>query len=80
MRALEEVRRALKAGGRLCILDVTADNRLVRWMRRTRQKEPEHVKYYSSKEYTRMFGEAGMKTVMSKTVLPPVIRVHVAEK
>lgn len=32
LEALAEIRRMLRLGSRLCILDVTADSRLVRWI------------------------------------------------
>ena len=39
----------------------------------------EDVRFYSSKEYARMFAEGDLKLVMSRTLLPPM-KVHVAEK
>jgi ubiquinone/menaquinone biosynthesis C-methylase UbiE len=78
--ALGEVRRVLRPGGRLCVLDITADSRLVRWIDgRVRLREPEHVKFYSTAEYERMFAEAGLKYVASRTVSTPM-KAHIAEK
>jgi len=80
LAALAEVRRVLRPSGRLCIMDVTADNRLVRWVdSRVRLKEPEHVRFYSTAEYTKMFGEAGLTPVASRTILLPM-RVHIAQR
>jgi ubiquinone/menaquinone biosynthesis C-methylase UbiE len=77
---LAEARRVLRTGGRFCILDVTADNFLVQWIdSRVRLKEPEHVKFYSTSEYSKMFEEAGLRCVASKTILPPM-KAHLAEK
>jgi len=79
-KALEEIHRVLLPGGRLCVLDVTADDPITRWMdMRVRRKEPEHVKFYSTAEYAKMFAAAGLKVVMSRTILPPM-KVHLAEK
>jgi ubiquinone/menaquinone biosynthesis C-methylase UbiE len=77
---LAEVRRVLRTGGRFCILDVTADNFLVQWIdSRVRLKEPEHVRFYSTVEYTKMFEETGLTCVISRTLLPSM-RVHVAQR
>ena len=80
MRAIEEIRRVLRAGGRLCILDITSDGAFGRWLdARLRRKEPEHVRFYSTAEYAKMFGATGLKVVASRTIWPP-LKVLVAEK
>ena len=77
---LTEIRRVLKQAGRVCILDVTADNFIVRRIdERTSRNEPEHVKFYSTAEYREMFKQVGLRPIMVKPILPP-IKVHVAEK
>ncbi len=62
--AVQEMYRLLKKGGKLFIYDPTADS----WIRRLGDKiakriEPEHVKMYSTKEFQRMFRDAGLKDI-----------------
>ncbi len=79
-KALAEMRRVLRAGGRAVILDVTADNPLLAWIdRRVRRKEPEHVKFYSMSEYRDMFAQASLTHLVTRTILPP-LKVHFAVK
>lgn len=80
MKALEEIHRVLRRGGKLCVLDITSDGVFGRWLdTRIRRKEAEHVRFYSTAEYAKMFGLAGLKVVMSTTIWPP-LKVHVAER
>ena len=80
LKALSEVRRILKLGGQLCVMDVTANSRLMRRIdERVRRREPEHVKFYSTAEYRTMFEDAGLKHVCTQTVWPPE-KVHIAGK
>jgi ubiquinone/menaquinone biosynthesis C-methylase UbiE len=77
---LAEIHRVLTVGGHLYILDVTADDFFTRWINgRVRQREREHVKFYSSREYQAMFAAAQLKHLNSKLVTYP-IKVHIAEK
>jgi ubiquinone/menaquinone biosynthesis C-methylase UbiE len=79
-RVLAEIYRILAVEGRLYILDVTADDFLMRWIDgRVRRREREHVKFYSSQEYQTMFAAAQLKHLNSKLVAYPII-VHIAEK
>jgi hypothetical protein len=51
-----------------------------RWLdARFRRKEPEHVKFYSTVEYTTMFEAAALKAAMSRTIWPP-LKAHIAER
>ncbi|MCL4396082.1 MAG: class I SAM-dependent methyltransferase [Chloroflexi bacterium] len=78
--ALYQIRRILKPGGRLYIMDVTTDGPLSRLLDRvTAAREPEHVKFYSTAEYRSFFESARLKHVASQTILPPM-KVHMAEK
>jgi ubiquinone/menaquinone biosynthesis C-methylase UbiE len=80
LNALAEIRRILRTGGRFHILDVTADDFLIRWIdNRARRREREHVKFYSSREYRSMFAAARMTHLASRVIAYPV-RVHIAGK
>jgi SAM-dependent methyltransferase len=79
-QALNEVGRILKPGGQLCVMDLTADSRLIQRIdERVRAREPEHVRFYSTAEYRAMFEKAGLKHIDSRYVLPPE-KVHIAQK
>jgi ubiquinone/menaquinone biosynthesis C-methylase UbiE len=79
-KVLAEIHRVLTLEGRLYILDVTADDFLIRWIDyRVRQREPEHVKFYSSQEYKTMSAAAQLRHLNTKSVSYP-IKVHIAEK
>ncbi len=61
-KALKEMRRLLTPGGKVYILDPTADS----WIAKAADKifrliEPEHVKMYSTKEFQQLFEQAGLK-------------------
>ena len=80
--ALGEARRVLKAGGRLYILDVTADDFLIRRVdARVRANEKEHVKFYGSGEYKTMFANTGLSHIASRRlkIFYP-LKVHIGEK
>lgn len=78
--ALSEMHRVLCSGGRVVIMDVTADSFLVKAVdRRVRKRESEHVKFYSSPEYRGMFEQASLTYLRTKTVMPPM-KVHIAMK
>ncbi len=80
-RALAEMQRLLKKGGRLVILDPTANS----WIAKVADKimrriEAEHVKTYSTREFQQMFRDAGLRDVTSDEIRAKSKRIHVAEK
>jgi ubiquinone/menaquinone biosynthesis C-methylase UbiE len=78
--ALLEMRRLLKNGGKVYILDPTADTWTVKLTDALgRLLEPEHVKLYSTVEFKRMFERAGLKYSSPETTHAHD-RIHVGEK
>lgn len=82
-KVLDEVYRVLKKGGRLFILDFTADGLISREINRGFQKrEPEHVKFYSTPEYRHFFNAAKLNYIASRSLFPLILfmKIHIAEK
>ena len=80
VKVLGEIRRVLKCGGRIYILDPTTDLFIGKQLdRRMRLKEPEHVKFYSTSEFRTLFEKAGLTPLKGKVIIP-VMKVHIAEK
>ena len=80
--ALSEARRVLKSNGKIFILDITADDFFIRWIdSKVRTNEKEHVKFYSSNEYSAMFKGAGLIHEASRRikVFYP-LKVHIGRK
>lgn len=79
-KAVGEMSRLLRKDGKAYILDITADNMIVKLFDAVaRSIEPQHVRFYSSEEFRRMFESAGLKC------LPPrkfklAGKIHIAEK
>ena len=79
-KALREANRVLKPNGKLYILDMTANNALMRLADRFIHKmEPAHVKFYSTREFQALFEGAGLCYITSKRIFP-TIEVHMAER
>jgi ubiquinone/menaquinone biosynthesis C-methylase UbiE len=77
-KAVKEMHRLLNAGGKLYILDPTADLWIAKWADKIfRLVEPEHVKMYSSKEFQQLFEQAGLKYSGVKIKRE---KVHIGEK
>ncbi len=61
-KALKEIHRLLKSGGKLYILDPLADSWVIKfWDVMAKLIEPEHVKIYSMKEFQQLFEQAGLR-------------------
>jgi ubiquinone/menaquinone biosynthesis C-methylase UbiE len=79
-KALREANRVLKPKGKLCILDMTANNAFTRLVDRfTRKLEAAHVKSYSTTEFQALFERAGLRYITIKRIIPS-IEVQIAEK
>lgn len=79
-KALSEARRILRSQGRILVMDPTSDGPLMRWIdRRVKKNEPEHVKFYSSREYQTLFENARLKYIGSNRITGPM-KIHIGEK
>ncbi len=68
-KALDEIHRLLKSGGKVYILDPTADVWMIKLADRIiKLAEPEHVKIYSTKEFQKLFQRAGLRYKTSKAI------------
>ena len=79
-KALKEMARLLKKGGKLFLLDPTADTWIAKFADTIiKSFEPEHVKMYSTKEFQQLFEQAGLKYSASKAV-NKYQGIHIGEK
>ncbi len=79
-KALSEMYRLLKKGGKLYVLDPTADSWMIKLIDKViRLAEPEHVKMYSTKEFQKLFQEAGLNYTTSKAINQHE-GIHIGEK
>jgi ubiquinone/menaquinone biosynthesis C-methylase UbiE len=77
---LDGIRHVLRPGGKVFILDFTADGPVSRAVDGMfRRREPEHVKFYSTREYRQFFKRSGLLHLASRVILPPM-KVHIATK
>jgi ubiquinone/menaquinone biosynthesis C-methylase UbiE len=78
-KALKEMHRLLKSGGKLYLLDPVADLWIVKFFDVFKKvAEPEHVKVYSTKEFQQLFKQAGLKYSSAATNWRQGI--HIGEK
>lgn len=79
-KALQEMYRLLKSGGKVYVLDPTADTWLIKFIDKIiKMVEPEHVKIYSSREFQGLFAGAGLKYLNSK-IMNGRDTIHIGEK
>ena len=79
-KAVNEMKRLLKPGGKTYILDPTADTRIVKFANRIiKLIERAHVNLYSTKEFEQMITNAGLNYAGSKTIERQE-RVHIGKK
>lgn len=79
-KTILEINRILKTNGLVYILDVTNDNFLSNLLDYYfRKTEKEHMRFYNSKEYIKMFFSVGLKNKMSKK-FAYIFKIHTAKK
>lgn len=80
VKALKEMYRILKPGGKVYILDPTSDNLIIKFADMImRLIESEHVKMYSTKEFREFYSAAGLKYLKTATTKLHQ-KIHIAEK
>lgn len=65
-KAVKEMTRILKKGGKLVIADINFYSNFIHWL--FKKIEPGHVKIYSEREFRELFHKANLKTVEQKRV------------
>lgn len=79
-KALKEMYRLLRPGGKLYLLDPTTDGIMMKIIDKIlKATDKAHVKMYSTKEFKKMYSEAGFNYLRNNSILGPV-KVHVGEK
>jgi ubiquinone/menaquinone biosynthesis C-methylase UbiE len=84
-KVLSEVYRVLKPNSKVYILDVTSDGIIAKMMDRSARKmEAQHVRYYSSREYRKLFGDGGFQYITAKSIdgwlIGLTIKIHIGQK
>lgn len=79
-KAMNEMYRLLKKGGKLYILDPTAENFIIKFADQIiKILEPTHVKIYSTKEFQELFYNAGLKYTATEKINRHE-KIHIGEK
>ena len=79
-KALKELYRLLKEGGKIFIIDPTADKLTVKVFDKViKFFKHEHVKIYSTKEIQQLFNKNGLKYISSEDI-GDNDKIHIAEK
>jgi ubiquinone/menaquinone biosynthesis C-methylase UbiE len=82
-KAVGEMARVLKPGGKLCIVDPTADFFVMKWIDGIlKRREPEHVALYSTLEFRQFLEGASLRYLESRRAFFPWItaKAHIATK
>lgn len=80
VKALREMRRLLKPGGKVYILDPSADNWIIRVSNPIiKLLEPGHVNFYSTGQFSALFTAAGLQYVGRKRIRN-YQKIHIGEK
>jgi len=78
-KAMKEIRRLLKPGGKIFILDPTADTLFIKFIDKIiKLVESAHVKMYSTKEFKQLMTTAELQYLESRTIKGE--KVHIGEK
>lgn len=78
-KALDEIYRVLKPGGRIYILDATTDGIMTKLAEKAfMSRQQSHVKLYSTGEFRELFTKSSLKYVTTRAVWP--VKVQVGEK
>jgi ubiquinone/menaquinone biosynthesis C-methylase UbiE len=79
-KAMKEIHRLLKPGGKIYILDPTADLLIVKIANKIiKLFEPGHVKLYSTDEFRRLILDAGLKYAGCNAI-NEAVKIHIGEK
>jgi len=73
--------RVLKSDGAVYITDLTADSLISRIIdNRQRKIEKEHVRFYGTKDYQKMFSQVGLTYIGQKTITVTLMKVHMGRR
>ncbi|MGA2615412.1 MAG: methyltransferase domain-containing protein [Spirochaetia bacterium] len=80
-KVLTEMARVLKSDGAVYITDLTADSLISRIIdNRQRKIEKEHVRFYGTKDYQKMFSQVGLTYIGQKTITVTLMKVHMGRR